>query len=95
MGGTGVYYGVGYGDWVGYGEGYTGYPATCKAEVPDSGAGPRKPCKGWSGVVWGCSAPDPADHPLPAVGARSAVSRLSPGKTRLWANIGEIKVNIL
>ena len=58
--------------WVG--EGYTGYPASLKAEGIPSGAGPGSPCRGLEWVGYPCSArpsprpptPDPAGPTGPA-----------------------------
>ena len=69
--------GVGYGDWVGRGGGIPVHPASCKAEGPDSEAGPGGPLQG-SGVggqdLQRARAPGP---PLPAVGPAS-LSWVSP-----------------
>ena len=75
--------------WVGGGV-IPVHPASCKAEVPDSEAGPGGPCRGLEWVVWDCSAPERYGPPLPAVGPASLSIPLSPGKCRLLANKGEI-----
>ena len=83
----------------GYWEGYTGCLATLLEEGPvDSEAGPSRPAGAGAVVYWSRTrpgtdppTPDPAGPPGPA----SLVSTLSPGKCRLWANKGEIRVIFL
>ena len=84
---------MGYGTWVGRGRGIPGTQPRARKEVLHQRSGPRKPCIGLEWVGVGPGASELHDHPLPAVGARSAVMHLSSGKCRLLANKGEISLH--
>ena len=77
----------GYGDWVGQGEGYTGYYPAAKGGPRYSGAGPGSPCQGWSGWYLGPEYPvgtAPWTHPSGPVGDPAGPSLVQASVSPFW-----------